>query len=173
MDDTQDQPTGTLEERFAALRAQAAEQGSEISLSLTVGGVRIKEIYQIWKTLPDDASLEDQITQSEQMLSDVRVRAATEATKRMIESENIADMAIEIVRRRQAEYAIAVKALRQAFELNGRPEDGDLIQQVVGEVAAMTRDEPLPEHLAQVIADAYREAQDAPDLPPAQDAEQG
>lgn len=101
-----------FEERYAALRATAKEQGSEISLAVTVGGIRIDELYLVTPFAKQFETLDEQLNQMAEVLADPRHAAAAKATRLMVETEGLAKATIELAKTRQEEYKVAVEAFR-------------------------------------------------------------
>lgn len=102
-----------FEAKYAELRALAKEQGSELDLSITVGGIRINERYLVTPFAEQHETLEAQLDQMEGMLRDPRHEAAAKATRRMVETEGLAKAIGELVKTRQDEYGVAIKAFRR------------------------------------------------------------
>ncbi len=149
----------TLDQRFENLKTLADLAGSEISLSITIGGIVPGERYIIWRTQAPEATLEEQITQAEKEIVDVRLLATAEATHRMLDAERLQKGIDALVRVRQHQYATAAKAFRQAFEHEGKPEDGDGLQTLASEMLMIERELPMSETLAKMLGQDVEQPQ--------------
>lgn len=99
-------------ERFAELRKIAKAQGSDLDLHITVGGVRITELYRVKPFANQADTLDGQLDQMETMLGDPRHAAAARATRLMQETEGLGTAIAKLIEDRRAEYEVAIRAFR-------------------------------------------------------------
>src|SRR6185295_13153548 len=91
-------PEESLGDRFTRLRERAKEIGCDLDVGIVIGGVRRNELYRVYNTSEEDASLIERLDDAEGLLADVRMKATAEATKRMIEAEDIARLTVQMVK---------------------------------------------------------------------------
>lgn len=146
-----------IEQRYAALVAAAKDIGCEVSISLTIGGVKQDEVYRIFRTSDPDASLDEQLAIIEAAVADPLHQAAAEATRRMVEAESVGALVADMVQARQAEYRDVARALRTLNEKGERPQDHDNVQRVITDIATFERGRPMSEVLADILRGVGRE----------------
>lgn len=142
----------TADERFETLRAAAKEIGCDLSVTLTIGGVRLDELYRIFEAADENPeTLAGHLDTIERMVADARVIAAADATKRLLRAEEIEKLVRAMVDARSAEYRVALDSLHAGFKRGSRPEDNDITSTMIDGLVAMERGRPLGEALADLL----------------------
>ena len=150
MSDEEAQDKSPVEARFEELRRMAEAIGCDLNVTLTVGGIRLDEVYRVYE-MDDEDSLVGQLDKIQQALGDDRTKAIAEATERMVTIEGVASLVNTAVQVRQREYRIASEAFRAGFHKGHRPEDTDKGQEVIANIATIERERPISKALARML----------------------
>lgn len=171
-------PTLGLEQRWTEIRQAAEAIGSDVRLTIVVGGIDMSDKFRITDERDEPTTLGDSLDRLEERIADPRILALTQATKRMRLAEGIQQTATQLTLRRQREYAALIDAyhLQVETDLN---EEMEPVGQILVSLAAnddgqelideLLRDQASAraiDSLVNVLDNAAGAAYDAANTPP-------
>lgn len=142
------------EAMFARLRKIAEDQHSELSIMLTVGGIRIDQLYKVRHLTDEPETLEGQLARMEELLADPRTAAASKAARLMVETEALGTVVVDLIKARTEEYRVALEAFRS---ISTDAPVSDERQKEVAAFVSIARDPSMLEVLIDIAERSLRD----------------